>query len=404
MRSGNCRFATEPPKAKELYVKLNASRVSAWGVTILFIALILGCSGAPKNEGFLYDYIALTALDIELKIEIGESENFLPGHLQDLVIDDDGSLIVSDWDSRSIVQFTGDGSFKRVLAEQGQGPGEIKNFFSLIDSRRDTLLVKFFGIPRQVDFYILQENGGGYVYDSSLIIDAVNNRIIDPIESAPGDGFFAKFGNLNQNRGSDLLNPPLYSFETLGIVNRAAEVLFDSVHVLQTPNTIFIEAREGALTPIGTPPYLSEDQIKHLPDGMYLITRPKEGLIQVFDQNHEIHYEISVDVMERPVTGDDLDYHLKHIPEQFQEELRNRAPDIKPAFTDAWGTNEYFLLEADQSEEGIKMVLISKSGEAAGKFFLSQFDVVQHFSDQRIYTLHKDPESGHSIRVYDINI
>lgn len=371
---------------------------------ILSFFLLANCTGTPHKDDRVLDYGALTELDIEIIVDIEESEHYLPGRLHDLVVTDDGSLIVSDWGSRSMVQFRHDGGFKKILAEQGQGPGEIKNFFSLIDAKRDTLVVKFFGVPRQLDFYIQEKNGAGFTYNYSLIVDADNNRIIDPIVTAPGYGYFAKFRSLNQNSGRELFRPPLYQSETIGVINNTAEIIIDTVHVLQSPSTIYIEASGGAVTPIGTPPYLNPDQIKYMADGFYLIAKPEDGLIQVFDQLHNIHNEIILEVKERPVMETDLEFHLERIPEQFRAELINRAPDLKPAFTDVWGTHDYFLLQADLGEKGNKMVLLDKSGEAIGKFYLSRYDEVQHFADQRIYTLHKDQESGHSIRVYEVNM
>lgn len=98
----------------------------------------------------------------------------------------------------------------------------------------------------------------------------------------------------------------------------------------------------------------------------------------------------------------DLNSELKDIPEQFQQKLRERVPATKPVFIDVWASKENFLLHTDNSEQGKEMVLLTRNGEPVGKFFLSDVDEIYHLQDHRIYTLHKDQETGHSIRVYEL--
>ncbi|TVR32959.1 MAG: 6-bladed beta-propeller [Balneolaceae bacterium] len=370
---------------------------------IIICAIQIGCSGTSQNENVL-DYSTLPDLEVDIIVEIEESEDFLPGRLRDLILAQDGSIIISDWGNMNIVHFDSDGSFKSVIAERGQGPGELKSPFSLIDSKRDTLLVNYRGMTYQTDVYIRDEIGNTFFYEHSLTSEIENNRLIFIEESAPGFGYFARFEDLNHSRTRERFDPPAYRSETIGIVGMSGEVLIDSLHLLQTPNTVFIEREGGAITPLGAPPFLSRDHLKSLGDDKYIIAKSGEGKIQVYDQNHDIQNEIILDVKERSVTKNDLDHQLRNIPEQFQGELRERASSIKPDFTDVWVSNEYFLLQTDEGEKGIEMVLLTEEGEPIGKFTLSHYDEIQVFKNHRIYTLHKDQEYGDSIRVYEVNI
>lgn len=374
----------------------------------VFIIIIIcfshfGCS-EPSQREELINYNILPELSISIVKEIGESEEFLPGRLQNLIVTKDGSLIVSDWGNMSIVQFNNDGSFRRIIAEQGNGPGELKTFFTIVDSKRDTLLVGYAGISRQKDVFIHQEIENSYFYDHTFIPDIVNNTIITIIDAAPGFGYFAKIENPISNRGENLFNPPIFKSEALVVVDDTGGIITDTLHVLKVPSTVFIEAENGAVTPIGTPPFRSRDQIKYLEGGKYFIAKAEEGEIQIFDHTHNLSDEIVLEVQKQPVSDIDLNYQLRNLPEQYQAELRNRAPDYKPAFTDAWASDEYLLLEVDNSEQRKKMVLLNRSGEPVGKFYLSHFDEVHKFKDRTIYTLHKDQESGHSIRIYEVII
>ncbi|MBE9048320.1 hypothetical protein IQ255_28700 [Pleurocapsales cyanobacterium LEGE 10410] len=362
-----------------------------------------GCYENSLSEEQI-NYDLLPELSITIVNEIRESEEFMPGRLQKLIVTKDGSLIVSDWGNMSIVQFNNDGSFKRIIAEEGNGPGELKTFFTIFDSRRDTLLVGYAGISEQKDIFIHQEIENSYFYNHTVSEEIVNRSLITIMETAPGFGYFARIEDPISNRSENLFNPPIFKSEVLVVVDATGEVISDTLHVLKAPSTVFIEAENGAVTPIGTPPFRSRDQIKYLKEGKYLIARSADGKIQIFDKNHNLLEEIVLDVKKRPISEIDLDYQLRNLPEQFHDELKNRAPGTKPVFTDAWGSEDHFLLQLDNSERGSKMVLINRDGEPVGKFNLSQFDMVQKLKDRRIYTLHKDQESGHSIRIYEVII
>jgi len=370
---------------------------------ILITFFLVGCYENSKNEDVI-EYSKLSELDIHVSIEITESEKFIPARLKDLIIAEDGSLIISDWGNMSIVHFDSDGTFKREIAEKGQGPGELKTFFSLIHSKRDTILVKFFGMSGQLDVYVRDNKENSFYYDYSLSAEIENTRNFNIIDAAPGFGYFAISENLTQNRSENLFDPPIYKSEILSIVNDSYEIVTDSVHALQSPSPLFIEAEGGAVTPIGVPPFLSRDRMKYLGNNLYLVARTRDGIIQIFNEDHIIQSEVVLDVQELHVSEKDLDNQLKNIPEQFQGELRERAGDLKPHFIDVWASKDYLLLHTDNNETGKEMVLLTRDGKAIGKFYLSEFDEIHELRDRKMYTLHKNQESGHSIRVYEVII
>lgn len=53
-------------------------------------------------------------------------------------------------------------------------------------------------------------------------------------------------------------------------------------------------------------------------------------------------------------------------------------------------------------EQEKEMVLLSDTGQPLGKFFLSEHDEIYDLRQRNIYTLHKNPEVGHSIRIYQM--
>lgn len=368
---------------------------------LIFITCFLqiSCSKNSDTERTL-DYSTLPELRIDIDLEIEESSDFLPGQLHEMFLAEDESFIVSDMGNMAIVQFESDGSYKREIAQQGQGPGELKTFFSLLDSKRDTLLVPFFGVPVQMDVYIWDAAEHTYFYDYSFVENLSEDKTIDVIETAPESGYFAKIRELSPVIREELFNPPTYEIELVSVVNANYDIQTDSIHVLHKPNSIFVEAEGEGVTPLGAPPFLNEDHIKYMTNNQYMLAKPRDGIIQIYDNNHQILDEIVLNVQERTVSEADLNNEIKHLPERFQGTLRERAPDSKPPFIDVWASEDYFLMHTVNHEQGKEMVLLSDTGQPLGKFSLSEYDEIYDLRQQKIYTLHKNPETGHSVRVY----
>src|SRR5690625_1480641 len=53
---------------------------------------------------------------------------------------------------------------------------------------------------------------------------------------------------------------------------------------------------------------------------------------------------------------------------------------------------------------GIFRIFFSNRKLSLIKCYLSEFDDIRYFRDNRIYTLYKDPEKGHSIRIYQVDL
>lgn len=109
-------------------------------------------------------------------------------------------------------------------------------------------------------------------------------------------------------------------------------------------------------------------------------------------------------VTPRPVTADDIEYHLKDVGRDVRQELEPRVHDEKPPYLNLWVSEDYIWLHTDTSEAGKEMVLLDFEGNPAGKFLLSEFDEIKHVKGKQIYTLHKNPEVGDSIRIYEVEV
>src|SRR5690625_7026204 len=73
-----------------------------WSRILMAGVMISGCTA--DSDDALVDYHDLQELSVDLALEIGESEAYLPGNLRDLVLLSNGRLLVSDRASGTIEQ------------------------------------------------------------------------------------------------------------------------------------------------------------------------------------------------------------------------------------------------------------------------------------------------------------
>jgi len=102
------------------------------------IGITAGCSGDGKEAEYI-DYGKLHSIEVNLEVEIGESADFLPGNLYELILTSDGTMLVSDSKNNTIEQFTSEGEHVATIAEEGRGPGEISDPVFLFHMKEDTL-------------------------------------------------------------------------------------------------------------------------------------------------------------------------------------------------------------------------------------------------------------------------
>ncbi len=364
---------------------------------------LLGCNNSIQEESFI-DYDALPELQVTLAEEIIEDEDFYFGRIQDLIVDSQGDIIVSDWAKMAIKQFDSNGNYLGEIASGGEGPGELQTFFFLFHSFNDTLLVFYPGAVGQVDIYTREKDENRYQYKETIDTKRHELRNISLLGRAPGGGYFAKAEEFVQNRQSQLFEPEPQKYEPLLVVNEALEVLADSVDLLTIPNVVFIEAGGGAVSPLGTPPFLYRDVVRAVGQSHYMIAKPAEALIQFFDQNHGITNKIGLNVLQRPVSDADLENELENIPEEFRAKLIERAPEMKPAFKNAWIAKDKIFLHTDKTDKGSQIVVLTDAGQPLGKFYLSEFDEIKAFINNHIYTIHQDPDVGYSLKIYTIDL
>ncbi len=363
-----------------------------WVMVLCCIWFGFACTADNDDTGFI-DYAELNIIDVELDLEIGESEQFIPGRLKDLVVFPDGTMLVSDQSRVAIEHFTAEGEYVGNVAREGGGPGELPASFSIMGFGLDTLLVIHQGGRK--DYYVRGKDG--LFAHTRGVITEPGQRQFSVAGRRSGSEYFAITPDpgFTSNLTSDYEE---YYNEFLVITDEQGHILRDSLHMFKTPSPyIQVTKMDGAIRSIdifSNPPfpYRSQDRFLVMKDGYYMIARVDSSAFFIYNSKNELEQSIHLNVTPRPVERSDL--------EMYEQSFRQLAPDVKPPFLNVWLSKEKIMLHTDSDEEDKEFVLLNFEGEILGKFLLPDIDEIQHISDKRIYTIHKDPDAGDSIRIY----
>jgi hypothetical protein len=368
-----------------------------------FLWFVTGCSEVSEDNdhtGFI-DYAELNLIEVELDLEIGESEQFIPGELSDLVVFQDGIMLVSDQSRVTIEQFNAEGEYIGNVAGVGRGPGELPSNFYLMGYGPDMLLAIH---QRGRKDYFVRGTDGTFTHTRGVLTDPGQNRLTSVVGIKNEAEFFVMITEpaFSVNLSADYTYTE-YHNEFLGITNAENHILQDSLHILKTPSPYLHIRRNADLTMRSLDvfehppfPYRSQDRFLVMEDGRYMIARVDSSAFFIYNSDDELEHRIDLKIIPRPVEGSDL--------ERFDQNFRRFVPDVKPPFLDVWLSKEKILLHTDSDEDNREFVLLNFEGELLGKFQLPEMDEIRHISNDRIYTIHWDPDVGHSIRIYRLDL
>lgn len=379
---------------------------------ILLVFVAISCHSEEKNIETI-DYDILEEIQLTKISEIGEDDEYWPGELRQMVVMEDNTILASDRIKNTIEQFSPEGKHQVTIAEEGEGPGELPPHFVIIYAGNSTLGV-WNSEKRQLDFF---ERGGDglYIYIRSVIDNSFSNHRLDLIGSTSTDVFFAITGQPDWEFMS--VNNPDYRRSPVATVDKTLSVIQDSLYMLQTPNYIFGDPAQyssrmtiGDVAFLGMPPYRYQDRFVLMDDGRYVLARsqPDSASFLIYSDDHRPVKTISLNVKVREVLNSDFDYAFRtqHVgnDNNIRKALESRTGKIKPPFLNVWASKDVILLHTDTNERGKQMVVIDMEGLPAGTFYMPNYDDIQYFKDHLIYTIHKNPEVGHSIRIYQLDL
>ena len=366
---------------------------------LLSAAILQACGSGSDNTTPEINYASLDSLQTEVVLEIGESEDYLPGELQSLIVTSDGGMLVSDRASVSIEQFDDSGNHLATVAEEGEGPGELARFFRMKDIGNDTLLVSEQATQRT---YYAPGKDGLYSFVRASVPSELPDRTIN-IQGAQSDtAYYARTGLVIRDIQTAMKNETDYYKSAVVLVSPSAQILQDSLHLLKSPSSHISQSGGGFR--INSVPYRYDDHFVLLGNGKYLIARPDSSAIDFYSSDQKLEKSLKLNIAQRPVSDADLEYELEDVDSKIRSEIEARVDEQKPPFLNVWASEHYLWLHTDTSEEGKEIVVLDYDGNAIGKFMLPEVDSIQEIKENRIYTIHRSLIKGHLIRVYEVQL
>lgn len=318
---------------------------------LLLLGVFISACGSGSNETNPIDYATLDTLETEVVLEIGDTEDYIPGRFTSLVVTDSDNILVSDRESKTIEQFGPDGRHRATIAREGNGPGEIGTmFFYLYDVAGDTVMVNQ-GFSQR-DFFS-PDSAGIYQFNfTHKGRDASERRF--SLHASQSDttyyaGVVSTYSSGNKKEGENID----FKQSALVVINSKGDLLQDSVQMYKEANPHIYRRSQSSIS-VEDIPYRFDDDLAFLSNGNYLIARADSNAIYQYNNNHDLVKKIPLHVARRPVTSNDIEYHLRDIENPIRNEIEERVGDYKPPYLNVYATKDYIWLYADTREAGKK--------------------------------------------------
>ncbi|TYP94034.1 hypothetical protein LX73_1756 [Fodinibius salinus] len=312
---------------------------------ISLVFLITSCSSSTGEQKI--NYTDLKKVDFKTTLEIGESEQFLPGRLRDLFVNSEGDIIVSDGASTSISQFDSEGNFVATVAQKGGGPGELAQYFSMQSFRSDTLLVTNQQSAQKK--YFAQGNNGVYQFVRSTVTEDNKEKNAEILAQKSDSTYYARINNWLTNIQDATKNANEYKKTRLVTTNLEGDIVTDSLLLLKEGTYHF--TKDNKMIRAYRVPYRYNDHFTMLEDGSFLVARPDSSALFVYDQNQRLKNRIPLPIKKRPVRDDDLDYALDHVDRKIRSNIEARVSEYKPLYLDVWATQDHIWLKTDETKK-----------------------------------------------------
>ena len=365
--------------------------------TIMLVFLLISC-GSENEQQPEIDYSTVPLIELTKEFSITESEDYLPNQLQTVMVAEDGSILISQRNEKSIHQFDRMGNHVAKVAGPGRGPGELsRNARS--EFRGEILyMINNHGLTSE---YRRNDNG---IYEHFTDHNFRFPGNLQDIQSEDGfnefyirkDSVDYPFLEIPPEFTTDLILPVKVEGNTLNVG--------DKVFSLRKHSSYIEITNDGNSMTYSSLPYRYSDYMEVLPSGKIMIQRPWQSKLQVYDSNYNLEHEVVLNVKERVVTQADLDYHF---PEESRSEIRDRSvliQDIKPPFASVrMDDKDRFWMMTDETEKGKEMVVLDYEGNPLGRFYIESNEAIHEVKDDKIYVV-KDPWGFASVEVYSVNL
>lgn len=283
------------------------------GVIFIFLS---GCldNNSPHEGEWSIEH---GGLSLKQELLVGDDEPFYFGDLEDISVGKDERIYGADGESGNIKVIAPSGELLDTLGQRGKGPGEFKQFTSLVLSRGDSL-------------YILDEqNRRVSVFSPSGTI--VRSFLVTSEHGVP-EKFLVPEGHSEVILANVMVPwPDLPQKKTLVVlrVDRSGDVVDTLFTTKRKP--MFGTRRKGVqmFIPI---PFAPAPHVETGPKNRILLARGDSLAVKIHGFDEGVQQVVSIPFRHVPVTDEDKTRALKNLSED-RSMPRDKIPSTKPAFT-----------------------------------------------------------------------
>lgn len=356
-----------------------------------------GCSSQNENDdGTQIDYSDIPVLTLEKEFSIASTEDYIPARIRDILVSDDGTILVSEQSEKAIHQFDSSGNYLARVARSGRGPGELTQYANahfngniLVMSNNDGKLTEY--RPNNEGMY-------RFVKDHAV-------RLPGPVRGIRSENELSSvYVTVDSVRTPFGVVPPEFTTDFVHIVNFTDDSLQveENVLSLKKHSSYIRVIDDGNRMVHSSLPYRYSDDFRSLPNKKILVQRPGESVIQIFDKNVDLEHEVEVNIKGRPFTEEDMVYHFPELNSSERAERRELILDLKPPFM--WVTlddEQRFWLFTDLTTNGTEYVILSYDGDPLGRVFLPDNNILHTVMNDRLYVFNRMEAT---IDVYSVDL
>lgn len=364
---------------------------------ILMAGTLIGCN-PDDDEKRQIDYASLDEIELQLQLSIADSDDFIASNLNGFYATKDGSLLITERSGPGIHQFNSDGDYIKRVARDGRGPGELSPWFH---SHFNGVTLIATNNPGYNSAIFQQDEEGIFQY-----VRTRSQRYPGSFEGFRDNEVLNSFYTSENKAMQSLQVPSEFTNANIHIIDLKDDTVAveDSISSLRI-HSDFIEALDGRGIRITTLPYRYSDTFQPLPKGQFLIARPEEKTINIYNRELNIDHSVKVDVLDRPIDSEDLEFHIGDHDAATQQKMRELIRDVKPTFMEVFmDDSNRFWLWTDENERGREYVILDYEGQPIGKVYLSSGEKIEMISENQLYVISEPEDDIPSAIVYRVDI
>lgn len=363
---------------------------------ILSLISFLSCN-PENNQQDQIDYSKIPLSEIQKEFSITESEDYIPAGISRVMVSDDGYILVSQRQEKSIHQFDSLGNYLTRVAGPGHGPGELGQYANAHFNGKILVMSSNHGILTE----FRQNEKGIFEYKTDH-----NFRLPGRMQGIRSTNDFSSlYVSVDSARAPFGKVPPEFTTDFIHLVRLTPDSLQVEEQILSLKkHSPYVEIGNGGKSVrYSYLPYRYSDSFSPLSDKKILVERPGESLIQIYDKNIKIDHELKLRVKDRLITEKDMEYHFPELSRGERSKRRTLIKDVKPPFLRVMmDDQEQFWLLTDETEKGKEWVILNYEGKPLGRLLLPAKSTLYTVKDQKLYLLNQTEEPA--IEVYSYSL